>query len=62
MRTENTTGNYKFCNRDDSELERGNIQPTANTCFEVGELRVTHRYVEVNLYLQSVVHKVLNIA
>jgi hypothetical protein len=23
MRTENATGNYKFCNRDDSELERG---------------------------------------
>jgi hypothetical protein len=49
MRTENTTGNYKYCNRDDRELERGNILLTANACFEVVELRVAHRYAVVNL-------------
>jgi len=49
MRTENTTGNYKFSNRDDRELEKGNILLTANTCFEVVDLRVAHRYAAVNL-------------
>jgi hypothetical protein len=49
LRTENTKGNYKFCNRDDRELERGDILLTANTCFEVVELRVAHRYAVLNL-------------
>jgi len=49
LRTENTKGNSKFCNRDDRELERGNILLTASICPEVVELRVAHRYAVLNL-------------
>jgi hypothetical protein len=44
------------------ELERGNILLTAETCSEVGELRVADIMQYKIFYLQSVVHKFLNIA